>query len=158
MPGLKDKSIGVILYYRFPRSTKYLILKHKKGHWSFAKGHKEKEESAKQTASRELYEEACIDEVEFLSRKILLTERYTYINKNKVKVLKVVDYFIARSKTIKVKVDDKEIVGYKWSTLKGAEKILTYKQSKHILKKSSILINKKLTVKKRMKGINNEQV
>ena len=40
----KDKAIGVIVYFEFPRSTKYLIVKHKKGHWSFAKGHKEKDE------------------------------------------------------------------------------------------------------------------
>ena len=147
MPELKDKSIGIILYFRFPRSTKYLILKHKKGHWSFAKGHKEKQESDIQTASRELHEEAGIDEVKFLSRKILLTEKYTYINKNKMKVQKEVDYFIAESKTIKTRVDEKEIVGYKWSTLKGAEKVLTYKQSKTILKKASIIINKKSSVK-----------
>jgi len=143
LPELKDKSIGVILYYRFPRSTKYLIIKHRKGHWSFAKGHKEKEELAIQTAKRELDEEAGIDEVEFLSKKVLLTEKYLFINKDKMKVLKEVDYFIAGSKTNKVKIDNKEIVSYKWCTLKGAEKVLTYKQSKRILKKASIFINKK---------------
>ena len=60
----KDKAIGVIVYFEFPRSTKYLIVKHKKGHWSFAKGHKEKDESSIQTARRELFEEAGIKEVE----------------------------------------------------------------------------------------------
>ena len=68
----KDKAIGVIVYFEFPRSTKYLIVKHKKGHWSFAKGHKEKDESSIQTARRELFEEAGIKEVEFLAKKKFL--------------------------------------------------------------------------------------
>ena len=71
MPGLKDKSIGVIVFCRFPRSLKYLILKHRKGHWSFAKGHSMTGETAIETAIRELHEEAGIDEVEFIAKKIL---------------------------------------------------------------------------------------
>lgn len=146
MPALKDKSIGVILYYRFPRSVKYLILKHKKGHWAFAKGHRDKGESALETAKRELHEEAGINDSAFLSKKILLTEKYTFVNKSKKKVLKEVDYFISESKNKKVKIDNREIVNFKWCTLEGSEKVLTYKQSKKILKKASILINKKISV------------
>ena len=72
MAVIKDKSIGVVVYCKFPRSVKFLILKHKKGHWSFAKGHKEKDETALETAKRELHEEAGIDDVEFISKKVLL--------------------------------------------------------------------------------------
>ncbi|MBK6536405.1 MAG: NUDIX domain-containing protein [Ignavibacteria bacterium] len=81
----KDKAIGVIVYFEFPRSTKYLIVKHKKGHWSFAKGHKEKDESSIQTARRELYEEAGIKEVEFLAKKILARENIFLAIEIKVK-------------------------------------------------------------------------
>ncbi|MEO6695435.1 MAG: NUDIX domain-containing protein, partial [Ignavibacteria bacterium] len=143
LPELKDKSIGIILYFRFPRSIKYLILKHRKGHWSFPKGHKEQRESAIQTAKRELYEEAAVNEIDFLSKRILLTEKYNFINRSNRKVRKEVDYFIASSKNKKVKIDKKEIINYKWCTLKGADKVLTYKQSKKILKKASVFINKK---------------
>lgn len=142
MPALKDKSVGVILYYKFPRSLKFLILKHKKGHWSFAKGHKDKGETAIETAKRELHEEAGIDDVEFISRKILLSENYVYLNKNDYKVRKEVSYFIARSKTKRVKIDKKEIINYKWCTANAGEKLITFKQSRKTLKQAYRLISK----------------
>lgn len=139
----KDKAIGVIVYFEFPRSTKYLIVKHKKGHWSFAKGHKEKDESSIQTARRELFEEAGIKEVEFLAKKILAREKYFFRDGNKSKVKKVVSYFIAKSGTSKIRIDNKEIINYKWCTLNAADRILTYKQSRKIIKKVDKLIKNK---------------
>ncbi len=146
----KDKAIGVIVYFEFPRSTKYLIVKHKKGHWSFAKGHKEKDETSIQTARRELFEEAGIKEVEFLAKKILAREKYFFRDRNKSKVKKVVSYFIAKSGTSKIRIDNKEIINYKWCTLNAAERILTYKQSRKIIKKVDKLIrNKKSKILKK---------
>ncbi len=143
MPELKDKAIGVIVYYVFPRSVKFLIVKHKKGHWSFAKGHKEKNETSIQTAKRELFEEAGIKDVYFLSKKILFREKYVFRDKNKDKTKKIVNYFIARSGKSKIKIDNKEIINYKWCTVKAAEKILTYRQSRSIIKKVDVLIRNK---------------
>ena len=143
MAVIKDKSVGVILYCNFPRSLKFLILKHKKGHWSFAKGHKDKGETAFETAKRELHEEAGIDDVEFISKRILLNEEYTFVNKSKDIVKKEVRYFIARSKSKKVKIDNREITGYKWCTLNAAEKVITFRQSRKTLKKANKLISKK---------------
>ena len=144
MPELRDKSIGVVLYFKFPRSLKFLILKHKKGHWSFAKGHRNKGESVIETAKRELHEEAGIDSVDFISKKILLTENYVFLNKNRNKVKKEVRYFIAKAKSKKVKIDNREIVNYKWCTASAAEKVITFKQSKKTLKKANKLILRKI--------------
>ena len=143
MAVIKDKSVGVVLYCNFPRSLKFLILKHKKGHWSFAKGHKDKGETAFETAKRELHEEAGIDDVEFISKRILLNEEYTFVNKSKDIVKKEVRYFIARSKSKKVKIDNREITGYKWCTLNAAEKVITFRQSRKTIKKANKLISKK---------------
>lgn len=143
MADIKDKATGIIIYFRFPRSLKYLLLKHKKGHWSFAKGHKDKGETPVQTAVRELFEETGIKEIEFLNKKILLTDNYVFYNKNKDKIKKTVDYFVARSKTKKVTIDNKEIINFKWCTLNAAEKILTYKKSKSVLNKAEKIILKK---------------
>ncbi len=131
------------MFYKFPRSLKFLILKHKKGHWSFAKGHKDNGESAIETAERELHEEAGILKVDFLSRKILLKENYIFLNRDREKVRKSVDYFIAESNTKKVKIDGKEIVNFKWCTPKAADRIITYKESRKTLKKAAAIITKK---------------
>jgi len=139
---IKDKSIGVILFYKFPRSLKYLVLKHKKGHWSFAKGHQDKGETFIETAQRELHEEAGIDEVVFISKKILVKESYIFINKNKAKVRKSVAYFIAGSKSKKVKIDKREIINYKWCTVKAAEKIITFRESRKLLRKANSIVLK----------------
>ncbi|MDQ3019640.1 MAG: NUDIX domain-containing protein [Bacteroidota bacterium] len=144
MPPIRDKSIGVILYFKFPRSLKFLILKHKKGHWSFAKGHREEDETAIETAKRELHEEAGIDNVEFLSKRILIEENYIFLNKNNDKVSKSVDYFIAKSLTKKVKIDNKEIINYKWCTLSAAEKVITFKESRKTLRKANTIIIKEI--------------
>jgi len=145
---IKDNAKGIIIFYEFPRSRKYLLIKHKKGHWSFAKGHKEKAENSMQTAIRELYEETGIKNIEFLSKKILLKDKYIFTYKENEKVIKTVDYFIAKSNTKKVKIDNKEIVNFKWCTLKPAIKTLTFKQSKSIIKKADKIIFKKYKIKK----------
>jgi 8-oxo-dGTP pyrophosphatase MutT (NUDIX family) len=121
-----------------------LILKHKKGHWSFAKGHREKGETSIDTAKRELLEEAGIDDVKFISKKILLKEKYTFLNRDDFEVRKEVSYFIAGTKTKRVKIDKKEIINYEWCTLKAAEKLITYKQSRKTIKKADSLITKYL--------------
>ncbi len=147
MAEIKEKSIGVILFHKFPRSLKYLLVKHRKGHWSFAKGHQDKGETLIETAKRELCEEAGISEVEFIAKKILVKESYTFINKTKEKVSKSVYYFIAGSKIRKIKIDKEEIINYKWCTLKAAEKIITFKESKRLLRKANRIVLKYLSAK-----------
>lgn len=148
MAVVKDKAIGVIVYCEFPRSVKFLICKHKKGHWSFAKGHKEKGETPIETAKRELFEEAGIKKVEFYSRKIELKEKYLFTDRNKIKIKKTVDYFIAKAESKKIKIDNREIIDYRWALLKPAQKLLTFRQSKRIIKKASLLVKKKSKSKK----------
>ncbi|MEO8664202.1 MAG: NUDIX domain-containing protein [Ignavibacteria bacterium] len=147
MAEIKDKSIGVILFYKFPRSLKYLVLKHKKGHWSFAKGHQDKGETSIETAKRELHEEAGIDDIEFVTKRILVKESYIFINKNKVKVRKSVEYFIAGSKTRRVKIDKREIINHRWCTVKAAERIITFRESRKLLKNANSIVLKYLSEK-----------
>lgn len=147
MPVTKDRSVGIIIYTNFPRSLKYLILKHKKGHWSFAKGHKDKGESLIETAKRELYEETGIKNVNFFSKKVLLKEKYTFSLKSKNKVVKEVSYFIAEAKSKKIKIDRDEINNYKWCTINSAQKIITFDQSKRTLKKANKIITNKILKK-----------
>ncbi len=135
-----DKSIGVIVFHRFPRSVKYLIIKHKKGHWSFPKGHANSGESKLKTALRELGEETNIRNIKLIKNKVLLKEAYVFTNGKGVKILKKVNYFIAETKDKNVKIDYKEVVNYKWCTFRAGLERITFKESKTILKKANKII------------------
>ena len=137
-----DRSVGVIIFSKYPRSFKYLLLKHHNGHWAFAKGHPEKGESKLETALREAYEEAGLKKINLVSKKILVDEYYSYNKNEAVRINKYVEYFIGESKKTKVKIDGKEITNYKWCTAEGAQKVLTFTQSRRVLIKAEKLLKK----------------
>ena len=135
-----DCSMGVIVFYRFPRSIKYLIIKHRKGHWAFPKGHAEKGETKLETALRELKEETGVSKIVLLKKNILLKEAYKFTDKKGVKILKKVDYFIAEAKNKKVKIDLKEVTNFRWATLKAGIEKVTFDESKSVLKKADKIV------------------
>lgn len=140
MPHIKDKAIGVIVYHKREDSLIFLLLRHRKGHWSFAKGHSEEGETPVQTALRELHEEAGIFDVKFISEETLLKEKYVFQNKKLQKIKKRVDYFIAETFDDKVKIDNHEITEYKWCTLEESRKVLTFGQSAETLESAEKII------------------
>lgn len=136
-----NQSYGIIVFRRFPRSTKYLIIKHSKGHWSFPKGHPNKNEKKIRTALRELREETGIKKPELIVKKILIDEHYYFVDKYGIKNLKKVGYFIGETVTKKVTIDYKEIVNFKWSTFNKALKQITFQESRNSLKKANKIVN-----------------
>lgn len=137
-----DQSMGVIVFFRFPRSVKFLLIKHKKGHWSFPKGHADKGETKMEAALRELKEETKVTKIQLLKKRILLRESYKFTNGKGVKILKKVNYFIAEAKNKKVKIDLNEVVNFKWCTFREGLKKITFNESKSILKKADRIIAK----------------
>jgi 8-oxo-dGTP pyrophosphatase MutT (NUDIX family) len=135
-----DMSMGVIVFYRFPRSIKYLIIKHRKGHWAFPKGHPEKGETKLETALRELEEETGVSKITLLKKRVLLKEQYKFTDKKGVKILKEVNYFIAEAKNKKIKLDLKEVTNFKWATLKAGLEKITFDESKSIFKKADKIV------------------
>jgi len=129
----RHHSVGIILYYNFPRSRKYLLVKQHQGHWGFPKGHIESGEKFMDTAIRELKEETGIRKITFLRKKVLFRDKYSFNNTNS-KIIKIVDYFIAESLVTKVKIDNNEIINFKWATYDKAFDKITFKESKKILK------------------------
>ena len=125
-----DNSIGIIIYKEFPRGIKYLLLKHRQGHWAFCKGHKNPGETKMQTALRELKEETGLRNVRFLRKKILVKEQYLI---NKKQTEKTVEYFIGSTKEKNVKIDHNEIKDYAWRGYNSALNMITYNKSKKTL-------------------------
>ena len=135
-----DQSMGVIVFFQFPRSVKYLLIKHRKGHWSFPKGHADKGETKLETALRELKEETGVTKIQLLKKPVLLKEAYKFTGSKGVKILKKVNYFIAEAKSKKVKIDFMEVVNYKWCTYNAGLDKITFGGSKSILKKADKIV------------------
>ena len=60
------ESIGAIIFNK-SKEIKYLVLQYGYGHWDFPRGLIEKNETEKETAIRELFEETHIKNLKFVS-------------------------------------------------------------------------------------------
>ena len=116
------------------------MLKQHQGHWGFPKGHIERGEKYIDTALRELKEETGIRKIKLIKSKILLRDLYSF-NNGKNKINKTVDYFIAESYVAIVKIDNNEIINFKWLTFEKGVERLTFSKSKKISKKANKLID-----------------
>jgi len=125
----QEFSVGVVVY----RGAEFLLLHYASGHWGFVKGNIEKNESAEDTARRELQEETGITSAFFVKD---FTEKEEYFYKKEGKTVhKEVVYLLAETQEKLVKLSD-EHIGYKWLPFEEAMHVLTFSQSKDILKKA----------------------
>jgi 8-oxo-dGTP pyrophosphatase MutT (NUDIX family) len=126
----EERSAGVVIFYDREGSRKYLLLHYPAGHWDFPKGNIERGEKPIEAAKREAYEETGIKELEFISgfeKKI----QYFY-RRQGVTVRKTVIYYLARSRTMDVKLSW-EHKGFKWLSYEEALRQITYKSSREVL-------------------------
>jgi len=128
----EERSSGMIVY-REGAQRLFLLLHYEEGHWDFPKGHIEKGEDEKTAAKRELGEETGITDPELVSR---FKERIEYYYmRDRKRMHKEVVFFLARTKTEKVRLSD-EHIGYVWLPYKKALERLTFKNAKELLEKA----------------------
>lgn len=108
----------------------YLLLHYSAGHWDFPKGNIEAGENEKQTATREILEETCINDVEFMDGFHMKIE-YKYRHGKKV-VRKEVALYLARTRTRNV-ILSHEHIGFAWKKFDEAMQQLTYLNAKNLL-------------------------
>ena len=133
---LEERSAGVILFNKAD-NIQFLVLKYPSGHWDFVKGNIEKGEEEEETVRRELFEETGIDDLKIhqgFNEKV----EYNYYKKNR-KVHKIVSYYLAETNQKEVKLSY-EHLDYKWTNYDSLLKIITFDNSKDILKKGNKLI------------------
>ncbi len=134
---VKETSAGAVIFYKGGGRIYYLLLNYGNGYWGFSKGHIEKNENEKRAAIREIFEETGLKDLKFINgfkEKI----RYYFTRKTKgeiVTILKEVIFFLAETKTKKVKIS-KEHLGFEWLEYKEALKRVTFENSKKVLKKA----------------------
>ncbi len=119
-----EKSCGTIIFEK----EKVLLVKHNAGHWSFAKGHVEKDETEFETAIRETKEETGL-EVEIISDKKFETNYSPEEG-----IMKKVIFFIAKINNGTIKRQIEEIADIKWFSVEEAQNIITFDSDKEVFK------------------------
>jgi len=134
---IEERSAGVILFNK-AENIQFLVLKYPSGHWDFVKGNIEEGEGEEETVKRELFEETGINNLEIhqgFNEKV----QYNYYKKNN-KVHKIVSYYLAETNQKQVKLSF-EHLDYKWSDYEGLMKLITFENSREVLKKGNERIN-----------------
>ena len=129
---IEERSSGAVLFSETPSGRVFLLLNYPSGHWDFVKGNIENGETPRQTVIREIKEETCIVDVEFVNGFEDKIE-YHYRRDGNI-VHKEVVFFLAKTKTIDVKISH-EHLGFVWLSFNDALKKLTYKNAQNVLKK-----------------------
>jgi len=133
---LEERSAGVILFNK-TEEIQFLVLKYPSGHWDFVKGNIEEGEEEEETARRELFEETGINNMN-IKKGFNQKVEYNYYKKNN-KVHKIVSYYLAETEQKEVKLSF-EHLDYKWVNYDNLMKLITFDNSKDILKKANELI------------------
>ncbi len=120
-----EKSCGSIVL----NNNQVLLVKHNAGHWDFPKGHVEEGETLEETAIREVKEETNV--------LIEVNSNYRYVTRYSPKenVLKDVIYFLGKPLSNDLKNQEEEVSEVKFVDIDQALSLITYDNSKKILKK-----------------------
>ena len=122
---IKEVSAGVVVF----KDDLVLIIKHKNGHIDFPKGHVEGNETLKETAIREVFEETGI------KCRINSDDKYMITYSPKEGVIKDVYFFIGSYVSGELKPQLEEVEYTKFVKIDEALKIITYDNSRGVLEK-----------------------
>ena len=133
---IEERSAGAVLFRETPSGNLYLLLNYPSGHWDFVKGNIERGETLAETVIREIREETGIIDVSFVHGFEDKVE-YHY-QRNGELVHKEVVFFLAKTKTVDVKISH-EHLGFVWLSFDDALKKLTYKNAQNVMKRIQVL-------------------
>jgi bis(5'-nucleosidyl)-tetraphosphatase len=128
----KEKSYGAVI---INEKGEFLLIKHQNGaHWDFPKGHKENDETDRETVIREVLEETGL--------KVRLIDgfkeksRYSPIPG----VEKTVTFYLGFSMG-KVSIQKEEVMEYEYLPYEEAKEKITFKESREIIKTAKQFID-----------------
>lgn len=137
MKTKKDYSIGIIPVHKKSSGEIYICLVlHTTGHWAFPKGHRENNETEKDTALRELKEETGIKDI--LLEDKTFNEYYSF-EMDGIKYDKTVKYFLGYTSNMHALIPEKfknEISDLAWLPYKEAIHRSTYPETKETIEQA----------------------
>lgn len=138
---MDEESSGAIVFRKENNKRKYLILYYGKGHWGFPRGNIEKGETEKKAAIREIREETGIEDLNFISG--FREEIKWFYKKEGETIRKRAVLFLAETKTKEVDLSH-EHKKYKWVGFEEGLNILTFENTREVLKKVRNFLNQRL--------------
>ncbi len=125
------ESFGIVPFRKEGETWEVLLILHSQGnHWGFPKGKADPNETALETAVRELKEETGLTVTEVL-RENPMIEQYQFRRKKQF-IVKSVQYFPAFVSG-SLKLQEEEIRDAKWMSISEAMHQLSFKEARHIL-------------------------
>lgn len=126
------KSCGIVVFRLVKNIPQFLLIQNKFGmHWCIPKGGMKTYESEKETAIREVKEETGVCNIKIMYG---FKEKINYFTPDNI--YKEVIFFLGETNEYKTIIQLEEINEIKWVSAKEALNILTYEDSKKIIKKS----------------------
>lgn len=123
----EERSCGAVVWRHRGNSREYLLVRHNGGHWSFPKGHVEGDETAAETAAREILEETG------LTADIHTGFSRTVTYSPKPGVVKDVIFFTALPTGGREHPQEAEISQLGWFPFQEALRLITYVTDEEIL-------------------------
>src|SRR3989344_4974882 len=137
MQRVEAKSYGIIPIFENKDDFYILLVKNSKGgHWGLPKGTPEKDEKPIDTATRELFEETGIKDID-VKTEVTFEEKYDF-EQNSILYIKTITYFpgFVSEMTKGDKLD--EIDELKWVKIDEAKNTLTHQSAVNVVDKLSI--------------------
>ena len=127
---LQDAAFGIVPLTHRQEEWEVFIIRHLHGgHWGFPKGHREGNESPKETAERELSEETGMEVIRYLDYPHL-TEKYQFIWEGQL-LDKSVQYYLAEV-TTQYSLQEEEISEGKCVSLEDLLSYTTFQGQKKL--------------------------
>lgn len=132
----QERSCGAVVHREINGTREYLIIRHNGGHWSFPKGHMEKDETEIETAMREILEETG------LTTEINTDFRRTVTYSPKNGVIKDVVFFLATVTGGTEHAQEEEIAQLEWQPFEKACSTVTFPTDTQVLENAEEFLRK----------------
>ena len=137
---ITEKSCGAVVFTKIDGEIKYLMVKNLSGFYGFPKGHVEDNENELETATREIFEETGLRNLNFIEG---FKDEDLFPSPQKKVGLKQVVYFLAEFFNQQIVCPKQEILDAKLLDYQSAINIIKHDSTKRILTHANnFLLNK----------------
>ncbi|MDR2753048.1 MAG: NUDIX domain-containing protein [Oscillospiraceae bacterium] len=141
---LYEHSCGAVVFHRAPQGLRFLLIKNRcSANWGYAKGHVENNETAEQTARREVFEEIGLH-VRLLPGFACQSD---YVIQGRIE--KSVTIFLAEAASTHTVMQEEEIENFCWVRYAEAMRILKFENDRATMRKAFAFLRRQEAAEKK---------